>query len=157
MRDVAVVRYRVEENRRRLTEVTLAPSDPVQVNAVAADYLDAVYSARDLVWKRHQEGYLALVEEHPSGEVVQGMAWARNSSTHRWLVTGSLEDIYDDRYTDLYGVWCWSVALAGQDPPHARHYTNHLGGRPVHWVFDPAEEFLFEVLPRAFPDAYPSS
>jgi hypothetical protein len=134
-------------------DAACSSTDQVVVNAAVADWLDAVYAAQEPYWKLNQSLVTDSREQDVGGaRVVGGLVHARNLSTHEWVATTAIEDVYDSRYRPHYGGWCWLPVHGegdrGADPQSiGEYYTHYLAERLVTECFEPTISFLTDFLP----------
>lgn len=112
--------------------------------AGAVDQHRAFIAASEALWWaltlderfRQYEWYRSLREGDQDGAVLQGMAYARNRTTHALPMTIRAADVYSDTYQDSFLVIVWRDLedLPEPAPEHRqgrRQYAALLAGREV--------------------------
>lgn len=124
---LAVVR--LIRNTERLIVAVDSPAPDVAPVA-AADYLDALYAAKEL-WRKHVLGpadYDALVQAEPVGLATEGMTYLRGQGVHQAVQLSAFDGRIAAYYYSHYGCWAWTQDAPVVDKWFAHAYRDHVAG-----------------------------
>lgn len=103
----------------------------VEIEVVNA--LAPLYRLRERLKNLIGNGAMHALLAQESRQVASGIIWARNRETHHLIVLSKLEDMFPDRFSEMFGVPCWqpSPRLPVDHEAAHLHYSERVAGRPV--------------------------
>ena len=140
----------IRNTERLILAVDSAAPDVAPV--AAADYLDALYAAKEF-WRKHVLGptaYDALVQAERVGLAIEGMTYLRGQGVHQAVQLSAFDGRTAAYYYSHYGCWAWTQDAPVADRWWAHAYRDHVAGREVRVVIEGVCRF-FDTLPKPPP------
>ena len=130
--ELHAVTYAFDAAFRRMCAAT----DEDALMAELSNALHYLYRLRELCARRLGDTAVRAAETSTADlRGASAACWARNFDTHQLYATATLEDVYSDSYTAMYGVLAWVplASLPATRDGRGRHldYAQHLEGREL--------------------------